>query len=71
MTVFDASILQFFSYNHLKPEMQAVSKPFCDLARYVAESIPASDERKKALDALLVAKDAAVRASIYKADWKP
>jgi hypothetical protein len=73
-------ILQFFSYQHLPPHLQAVSKPFCDLAHAIvfgdniAESgnvtlggiVPRNPERTVALRKLLEAKDAAVRAVIYK-----
>jgi hypothetical protein len=31
-------ILQFFAYEHLKPELQAISKPFGDLARFMSEN---------------------------------
>lgn len=59
-------ILQFFRYDHLPLAMQAVSKPFGDLAHQVAETIPSNPERSVALRKLLEAKDAAVRATIYK-----
>ena len=61
-------IMQFFAYEHLPPRLQAVSKPFCDLARnIVAEdmnvsALPRNPERTVALRKLLEAKDAAVRA---------
>ena len=29
-------IMQFFAYSHLPPHLQAVSKPFCDIARLIA-----------------------------------
>lgn len=69
-------IMQFFTYEHLPPKLQAVSKPFCDLARIlVAEGemptgtsiefpLPRNPERTVALRKLLEAKDAAVRAVI-------
>lgn len=71
-------IMQFFAYEHLPPALQAVSKPFCDLARViVAEGeisegtsisfpLPQNQERTVALRKLLEAKDAAVRASLAK-----
>jgi hypothetical protein len=69
-------ILQFFSYEHLPPKLQAVSKPFCDLAHAVVKGdnvpetgtvtiggpLPRNPERTVALRKLLEAKDAAVRA---------
>lgn len=71
-------ILQFFSFEHLPPHLQAVSWPFCELARIiVAEGEmpagtavefpqPRNPERTVALRKLLEAKDAAVRALIAK-----
>lgn len=71
-----SAILQFFRCTHLRPELQKVSKPFCDLAHNLCgQLLPSSHpdslamednlERRKALDHLLAAKDAAVRASMY------
>jgi hypothetical protein len=72
-------ILQFFSYEHLPPHLQAVSKPFCDLARLIVAAegfeltghpvqfpLPRNPERTVALRKLLEAKDAAVRALVAK-----
>ena len=57
-------VLQFFSYSHLPPALQLVSKPFCDLAQEIANRAPQSPETAVALRKLLEAKDAAVRAVI-------
>jgi hypothetical protein len=62
-------ILQFFGYEHLPSALQAVSKPFCELAKALVDSdgpsfLPRNPERTVALRKLLEAKDAAVRASI-------
>lgn len=72
-------ILQFFAYEHLPQHLQAVSKPFCDLARSLVETrsvedgpgnpafpLPRNPERTVALRKLLEAKDAAVRALVAK-----
>lgn len=59
-------IIQFFSYSHLPPQLQAVSKPFSDLAMQVLETLPRNPERTVALRKLLEAKDAAVRAYLAK-----
>ena len=73
-------LLQFFAYAHLPPHLQAVSKPFCDLAHAmvmgdnVPESgtctfggaLPSNPERTVALRKLLEAKDCAVRALLFK-----
>lgn len=68
-------ILQFFSYADLPPKLQAISKPFGDLARALAEGdnipdstitlggpLPRNPERTVALRKLLEARDAAIRA---------
>ena len=57
-------ILQHFDYEHLKPERQAVSKPFGDLARMMVDQLPDNEQRALALQHLLQAKDAAVRSTI-------
>lgn len=54
-------IVQFFAYAHLPPPLQAVSKPFGDLANELLR-LPQNPERTVALRKLLEAKDAAVRA---------
>jgi len=56
--------LIFFKYEHLPEHLQAVSKPFGDLARKLADELPACRELDKALDRLLEAKDCAVRARL-------
>ena len=58
-------MLQWFEYQHLPPHLQVASKPFCDLARQVADTFPRNPERTVALRKLLEAKDAAVRAVLY------
>ena len=60
------NLLQFFAYEHLPPHLQAVSKPFGDLARDLATSLPANAESTTALRKLLEAKDCAVRAVLFK-----
>jgi len=58
-------MLQFFKYDHLPERLQAVSKPFCELAEMVVMELPMNPERTVALRKLLEAKDCAVRASLY------
>lgn len=62
----DNYLLEFFTYEHLKPELQAISKPFCELAKHITTTIKPHPEREKALHHLLAAKDAAVRARLAK-----
>lgn len=52
-------IAQFFEWGHLRPELQAVSRPFGELAAHILTSLPRNPERTVALRKLLEAKDAA------------
>jgi hypothetical protein len=61
-----AEIMQFFSYEHLPTDLQAVSQAFKELAEEMYYNLPANAERTAALRKLLEAKDCAVRAKIYK-----
>jgi hypothetical protein len=56
--------MKFFAYGHLKPEFQAISKPFGELAEWIVATLPRNAERTVALRKLLEAKDCAVRASL-------
>lgn len=56
-------IMQFFKYDHLPQHLQAVSKPFADLAEII-NLLPSNAERATALRKLLEAKDCAVRAQL-------
>lgn len=58
-------MLQFFKYEHLPPHLQAVSRPFGDLAQSIVNTLPRNPERTVALRKLLEAKDCAVRALLY------
>jgi hypothetical protein len=57
-------IMRYFEYAHLPEKLQAVSGPFCGLARWVDNELPAGPEKSVALRKLLEAKDAAVRAAL-------
>ena len=59
-------ILQFFAFDHLPPHLAAVSGQFCDLAYSIVATLPRNPERTVALRKLLEAKDAAVRAKLFK-----
>ena len=58
-------ILQFFVYAHLPEKLQALSKPFADLAYDMVTKLPRNPERTVMLRKLLESKDCAVRASLY------
>jgi hypothetical protein len=57
-------MLKLFAYDHLRADLQLVSRPFSALAHHIAETIPAGPERTVALRKLLEAKDAALRAHL-------
>jgi hypothetical protein len=59
-------ILQFFSYQHLPGPLVEVSAPFGELAHRIVDKLPRNPERTVALRKLLEAKDAAVRAALFK-----
>lgn len=59
-------ILQFFAFAHLPSHLQDVSAPFHNLAHYLVKTLPRNPERTIALRKLLEAKDAGVRAALYR-----
>lgn len=59
-------MMQFFAYAHLPVHLQNISKPFCDLAQQMIDTLPRNPERTAGLRKLLEAKDCAVRASLFK-----
>jgi hypothetical protein len=56
--------MQFFAFAHLPERLQAVSRPFGELAEQIHTTLPRNAERSVALRKLLEAKDAAVRALV-------
>lgn len=56
-------IMQFFTYGHLPPWLQEISKPFGEQADRIMQ-LPRNPERTVALRKLLESKDAAVRAAL-------
>lgn len=59
-------LLQFFEYKHLPEHLQAVSRPFGDLAYWIVSNLPDNPERTTSLRKLLEAKDCSVRANLFK-----
>lgn len=59
-------MLQFFEYAHLREDLQQISKPFGELAKWIVENLPENPERTAGLRKLLETKDCIVRARIYK-----
>jgi len=66
--IYPEPMLQFFAFDHLRPDLQPVSLPFCELAHTLVETLPRNPERTVALRKLLEAKDCAVRAMLYRDD---
>lgn len=60
----EEKLLKFFKYDHLPEKLQAISKPFGDLAQHIVDTLTPSAERTAGLRKLLEAKDCAVRASL-------
>ncbi len=58
-------LMQFFKYDHLPEHLQAVSKPFGELAEQINATLPENPEKTVALRKLLEAKDCAVRALLF------
>ncbi len=61
----DERMMKWFAFEHLPEHLQAVSKPFHDLARGITDTLDGGPERTVALRKLLEAKDAAVRAKLH------
>jgi hypothetical protein len=58
-------LLEYFGYSHLPGRLAALSKPVCDLAWHMAETLPESPEVTVGLRKLLEAKDCFVRAALH------
>ena len=57
-------IMKFFEYSHLPEHLQAVSKPFGDMAEQMNDQLPDGPEKSAGLRKLLEAKDCMVRAAL-------
>ncbi len=58
------ALLKFFEWEHLPPHLQVVSKPFWEMAKELATTLPSNAEATVALRKLLEAKDCAVRSKL-------
>lgn len=56
--------LKFFKYEHLPAHLQAVSKPFAELAQQMDALLPDGPEKSAGMRKLLEAKDCMVRAQL-------
>lgn len=61
---FTHELLDCFEYGQLPERLQGVSKPFHDLAHNLSTMVKPGFQRNWALQYLLIAKDAAVRAAL-------
>ena len=57
-------VLQYFTYDHLPPDLAAVSKPICELAFTLARELPPGPEVTVGIRKLLEGKDALCRAAL-------
>lgn len=64
-------LLQLFRYQHLPPDLQERSKPFCDLAQHIVRTTPSNRERSTALRKLREAKDCGVSAFRFEEPKRP
>lgn len=55
---------RYFQYSQLPPRLQQVSKPFCDVAKWLIAVLPDNRMSQLALEKLIEAKDAAVRSAL-------
>jgi len=55
-------MLQFFQWTHLPGHLVETSRPFCELAEHIVDTITPGPERTVCLRKLLEAKDCCVRA---------
>jgi hypothetical protein len=58
------STIKYFAYAHLPMQLQAVSKPFGDLATMLDTMLPEGPEKTAGMRKLLEAKDCFVRAAL-------
>ena len=55
-------LMQFFHYEQLPAALQAVKRPFCELARHLEVTLPNNPQKTTALRKLLESMDCAGRA---------
>lgn len=58
------TLLAFFAYAHLPPDLQEISRPIGELAASMVAALPSNAELTVGLRKLLEAKDCFVRAKI-------
>ena len=59
-----STTIQFFGFEHLPAELQAISRPCADLAYLMEDTLPDGPEKSAGMRKLLEAKDCFVRAAL-------
>jgi len=59
-----STTIKYFSYEHLPPKLQEISKPLGELAKLMEETLPDGAEKSAGMRKLLEAKDCFVRAKL-------
>ena len=59
-----STTIKYFEYDHLPANLQSVSKPIGDLARWMEAELPDGPEKSAGMRKLLEAKDCFVRAAL-------
>jgi hypothetical protein len=59
-----STTIKYFSYEHLPPDLQEVSKPLAELAYMLEELLPDGPEKSAGMRHLLEAKDCFVRVKL-------
>lgn len=63
-----STTIKYFSYEHLPPKLQEISKPLAELANWLEETLPDGAEKSAGMRKLLEAKDCFVRSYLEKQD---
>jgi hypothetical protein len=66
MTPEQEPLLQFFVTEHLRDDLKAIAQPFADFVNMMVDNLPRNPERTAMVRNILLAKDSAVRAKLWK-----
>jgi len=61
-----STTIQYFEYEHLREDLQKVSKPIAELAHLMESTLPDGPEKSAGMRKLLEAKDCFVRAALVR-----
>lgn len=65
-----STTIQFFEYEHLPQQLQAVAKPIAELAHLMEDTLPDGPEKSAGMRKLLEAKDCFVRTRVVTKEQK-